>query len=159
MSWNLKVAKLARNVRLSKNLNIRSCILKPRTNWRPLQTITYNTYACTDPFWYHLRFMGRSLTWFLTLRKHSGHLTLACVYFAYPIILDLITLKQRQREQTVKFYLWLHLYWAQTFALKRRPKTSYVMAVLFPTVATGLQAHKKWVKFQACIFRPSGHWK
>jgi len=36
--------------------------------------------------------MGRSLTWFLTLRKHSGYLTLACVYFAYPIIVDLITL-------------------------------------------------------------------
>ena len=36
--------------------------------------------------------MGRSLTWFLTLRKHSGHLTLGCLYFAYPIILDLITL-------------------------------------------------------------------
>ena len=85
----MKVAQLARNFQLSLNLNIRSCMFSSSNEFRPVQTIIYSTYACKDPFWYHLRFIGRSLTWFLTLRKHFGHLIITCVYFPYTIILDL----------------------------------------------------------------------
>jgi len=127
---------------LSLNLNIRSRILKSSNEFKPIQTTTYSTYACIDPFWYNLRFMGRSLTWFLTLRKHFRHLTLACVYFAYPIILNLITLTKEAAQTNCEILLVVSSVLGSSIRFKLRPNISYVIPLIFPTVATGHQTHK-----------------